>query len=325
MNRCMGTPSTPPSDARPGGLLAAIRAMTPSLVPSERRVAEVCLAQPAQVVEWSVAQTADAAGTSTATVVRACQSLGFRGFQHFRLALARGMGAASLRGEVGMSASGEPVERLVDAVFGAAAKVLADALGPLDRSRLAPAVELLDRAGRLLVVGNGGSAPIAQDAALRFVIMGRPAEAPSDSLLQVVSARLLTRADVCLVVTSSGANEPTLRAAEAARTAGAPVIGITSYTSGPLGDVSDILLVVGTPDWPVGTDLIASRLASMLLLNVLQLSVGLRRGGDPWHDLEPVADLLATALWPETAGPPDRSRPDDDGDRPAGQPADNRD
>ncbi|WP_035920521.1 hypothetical protein [Frankia sp. QA3] len=50
---------------------------------------------------------------------------------------------------------------------------------------------------------------------------------------------------------------------------------------GPLAEIADITLVVGTPDWPVGTDTIASRLASLLLLNALQLAVGLRRESAP--------------------------------------------
>ncbi|AEH10733.1 MULTISPECIES: MurR/RpiR family transcriptional regulator [Protofrankia] len=299
----MVIPSPGRSGSRPGGLFAAIRAALPGLVPSEQRVVEVCLAQPGKVVEWSVAQLADAAGTSTATVVRACQHLGFRGFQHFRVEFARESGAVALRGEVGWAGGANPVERLVDTVFGAAAKVLGDALGPLDRASLAPAVDLLDQAGRLLVVGNGGSAPIAQDAALRFLSIGRPAEAPGDSLVQEISARLLAASDVCLVVTSSGANEPTLRAAEAAHTAGAPVIGITSYTAGPLADIADIILVVGTPDWPIGSDMIASRLASLLLLNALQLAVSLRRENNPQRTGTITANIFGVRAEPESPEP----------------------
>ncbi|WP_163552896.1 MurR/RpiR family transcriptional regulator [Candidatus Frankia alpina] len=317
----MVTSFTGPAGAvRPGGLFAAIRAALPSLVPSEQRVAEVCLARPGEVVEWSAAQLAEAAGTSAATVVRACQSLGFRGFQHFRVELAREVGAAALHGELGRAGAADPVEQLVDTVFEAAAKVLADALGPLDRARLTPAVDLLDSAGRLLIVGNGGSAPVAQDAALRFLIIGRPAEAPGDSIIQEIAARLLAPTDVCLVITSSGANEPTLRAAEAARTAGATVIGITSYTSGPLAEIADITLVVGKPDWPVGTDTIASRLASLLLLNALQLAVGLRRENDPRRVSSLVPDILGHAVRAEPVEPvepveADHGDHDDHGDR----------
>jgi len=50
-------------------------------------------------------------------------------------------------------------------------------------------------AQRLLVIGNGGSAPVAQDAALRFIMIGRPAEAPADTITQLLSARLLSPQD----------------------------------------------------------------------------------------------------------------------------------
>ncbi|MFE7418004.1 MurR/RpiR family transcriptional regulator [Rhodococcus sp. NPDC057529] len=52
--------------------------------PGEQRVARAVPAEPAAVVELSTAELAAASDTSPATVVRACQRLGFRGFQHIR-------------------------------------------------------------------------------------------------------------------------------------------------------------------------------------------------------------------------------------------------
>jgi DNA-binding MurR/RpiR family transcriptional regulator len=276
MNVSMAAPTF---DAPAGGLLASIRASLPALLPSERRVAQVCLERPAEVVEWTAADLARAAGTSNATVVRTCQHLGLRGFHHLRLALAREIGAADSRIRHELSASDEP-ETVVTAVFQAAADVLGDALGTLEPAAVRQAVSALSSAQRLLVIGNGGSAPVAQDAALRFTLIGRPAEAPADSIIQALSARLLSPADACLVVTSSGANEPSLRAAEAAKLAGATVIGLTSYVAAPLRDYADLTLVVGIPSWPLGSDTIASRIASLLLLNAIQICVAARRGGN---------------------------------------------
>lgn len=70
-------------------VLARIRSSAVFLSPSEAKVAGVILANPEEVVEWSTAQLALRADTATATVIRACQSLGFRGFQHLRLELER--------------------------------------------------------------------------------------------------------------------------------------------------------------------------------------------------------------------------------------------
>jgi protein-tyrosine phosphatase len=112
---------------RPGSLFAAIRATLPGLIPSERRVAEVCLRRADEVADWSAAQLATAAEVSTATVVRTCQSMGFRGFQQFRMAFAREAGAYLREGEPAEGASGgrpalrepragDPPEQIVDAV-----------------------------------------------------------------------------------------------------------------------------------------------------------------------------------------------------------------
>ncbi|PZG43281.1 hypothetical protein C1I98_18580 [Spongiactinospora gelatinilytica] len=180
----------------PGGAAARIRALLPSLVPSERRVADVCLKRPAAVIEWSVAEPAAAAGTSTATVVRACKTLGFEGFQHLRLMLARDTAQ--------LGAPSEPPEDapagIVSAVFKAAAGSLGPALETLEESELDRAVEVVADARRLLLVGAGGSDPPVQDAALRFVCAGRPAEAPIDAITQTLTARLLSPADACVVV-----------------------------------------------------------------------------------------------------------------------------
>ena len=163
------------------------------------------LAEPAAVVELSTAELAAASGTSPATVVRACQRLGFRGLQHLRLELAR----VTTDPE---GAAATPV----DTTFGAAAEALTATRATIDPAGFAAVVDLIVRTRRILLVGNGFSSPPIQDAALRFTTAGRSVEAPLDILGQQFSARLLTDRDVCLAVSYSGPNTHTLRACVAA-------------------------------------------------------------------------------------------------------------
>jgi DNA-binding MurR/RpiR family transcriptional regulator len=303
-------PVQPGAAPRAGSLFAGIRAALPALIPSERRVAEVCLLRADEVAEWSVAQLAAAAEVSTATVVRACQSIGFRGFQQLRMAFAREAGAfardaaangaeppaGGVRLGLPQPVAGDSPERILDLVFEVARAVLADALAGLDRTRLAAAVDLLDGPGRLLIVGNGGSAPVAQDAALRFMSTGRSAEAPADAFTQQIAANGLSDRDVCLLVTGSGVNELTLRVAEVARSRGATVIAVTSYPGGPLAELADIMLTVGVAHWPLGSDTIGSRLPSLLLLTALHLAVSLRRQDAPGNAPEQQRALLGMMI-----------------------------
>ena len=260
----------------PGEALTRIRSLAERLVPSERRVADVLLADPESVLGWSVAEVARAADTSTATVVRACKSLGFSGYPQMRMALARELPGVrpDARGP-GPGGSDSP-PAVAAAVFSTAIDSLRLGIDMLDDDQLHRAVDALTDARRLLLVGTGASASPVQDAALRFVCAGRPAEAPADVVTQQLTARLLSPGDACLAVSHSGANGPTLVAALAARAAGAVTIGITSYPDSALTDAVDIPLVVGTAVNAAGYDVVTGRISHLLLLHALQVCVALR-------------------------------------------------
>ncbi|MBC2639809.1 MULTISPECIES: MurR/RpiR family transcriptional regulator [unclassified Rhodococcus (in: high G+C Gram-positive bacteria)] len=270
--------SASPSDPPVGATLSAIRALSPSLAPSERRVAEVCVARPGDVAWWSAADVAEHAGTSTATVIRACQNLGFKGFQHLRMLLLRDLGAAD-PGTAGELPAEESGSGLVRAVFAELATELAGALAPLDGEAFERAVSALAAAERVLVIGNGASGPSAAAVAVRFILNGRHAEAPTDAVIQQLTAARLTSRDVCLAVSDSGLNSVTLRPVEAARAAGATVIGVTGYARSTLVEKSDIGLVVGGGAGPWGGLGASATVVQIAFLISLQIAVCRVRGG----------------------------------------------
>ncbi|MEV0700402.1 MurR/RpiR family transcriptional regulator [Saccharopolyspora sp. NPDC050389] len=280
------------NDQPVGGTLARIRATLPALLPSEQRVAEVVLARPKEVIDWSVADLAAAANTSSATAVRACQHLGFRGFQQLRLLLARDIGAGvqQVNPEFGPD---DPPEAVASAVFGAVSAAVAEGMSTVDTGALARAADLLTGAQRLLFVGNGGSAFVAQAAALRFVSTGLPADAPADAVTQQITARLLGSADVCVAVSSSGANELTVRAAEAAQKAGAAVIGVTGFARSPLIGVTDIALVTGTSSPLAAHNVMSGPMTQLALLVSLHITVGFRRTDRSQEVLEEVWQIIS--------------------------------
>lgn len=267
--------------------LPQLRAAAAALGPSEGRVAQVLLERPADVIDWSTQEVADAAGTSTATVVRACQTLGFRGFQHLRLELARLGGSPEQR----TVAPGVP-DALTRA-FDEAATALTLSRDQIDRARVAEAVELLAEAGRVLFTGSGFSAPPLQDAALRFATIGRPVEAPADILAQQFAAHSLRPGDTCVALSYSGANAHTLATVRAAASRGAAVLAITGFSRSPLTRIADISLLSGGAPPAHGVDPFLSRLSQFVLLHTLHQQLGERLGaGDPAEMRTVVAEAL---------------------------------
>jgi DNA-binding MurR/RpiR family transcriptional regulator len=259
---------------KPGEVIATIRSLLPSLLPTEQAVATVLLARSAEIVELSSGQVAELAGASRATVVRTCQSLGFSGYQQLRVLLARDAGYQPAAAPAATGAAG-----IVGDAFRHVAAGVVSMIALLDEAEVESAVEALASAGRVVVVGNGLSAPLALDAAARFTSIGRAAEAPMDVIGQQITARLLSDADVLLVISGSGSNASTLRVADAAVAAGASVIALTAFARSPLTQLAGINLVVTMPDLTFRDEItLASRLPQAILVEGLVAALTQRLG-----------------------------------------------
>ena len=125
-----------------------------------------------------------------------------------------------------------------------AAQALVGSAGLLTEDAVSAAVTRIARARRVLVVANGLSSPLASDLAMRLTAVGRPAEIVADPIAQQISARQLAGDDMCLVISGSGANEASVRAARAARAAGAGVLLVTSFVASTLTEIADLSLVL---------------------------------------------------------------------------------
>lgn len=267
-------------------VLPAIRAAMPRLNPSERAVAEVVLTRSEWAIEATTAEIAAEASVSTATVVRAAQRLGFRGFPHLKVLLARDLGTAKTEPTVG----GSPLT-VVRSFFADIADSASDMVGLLSEEQVTRAVELLAEARSILVSGTGISSPVAQDIAMRLGSQGLNTVAPSDHLDQLIRARLLQPGDVCVVVSGTGATVPTIQVAQAAVAGGAAVIALTSFTGTQLTKLAEVELVTpqgGRAGFRQELDSII-RIPQLILGNALVAAVAAR-------DPEAAANVRARVL-----------------------------
>ncbi|MDO8120627.1 MurR/RpiR family transcriptional regulator [Isoptericola sp. b490] len=217
-----------------------IATLAPSLQPSERRVADAIAADLSDAVESTAQQLADQVGVGRASVIRTAQTLGYDGYPQLRVALAREIAFAPGRPVEG---DGTAVGMLRAAVETFAAS-LPRVTAALTESGVQDFVRTLDEADRVLIAANGLSAPLGLDAAMRLGAAGRPAEYVPDTLAQQIAARQLGPSAVCLALSGSGANQPTLTVASAARDSGARVLALTSFANAPLVGLADTALVI---------------------------------------------------------------------------------
>jgi len=262
----------------PQTLLELIAAAAPQLRRSERKVADVVLADPGRVLHSGMAALAAAAGVSEPTVMRFCNSVGCSGFQSFKMQLAQTL-ALGLPVTQSAVAVEDSTADLVEKLFDHSINSLDRARRGLDRAALEAAVEVLVAATEVLFVGFGASGIVAQDAQQKFPLFGVPCQAPVDAHQQFIAATLSGPGSVTVAISHTGRTPETLQVATAARQAGATVIALTGQ-AGPLLDLADVGLVVRTFEDTDSYTPTISRLAALVVIDILATGVLLRRGAD---------------------------------------------
>ena len=265
--------------ADPGSaILGQIRRARDELSPAELRVAEHVLAHPRSVLNDPIAEIARAADVSQPTVIRFCRSLGCEGLSDFKLRLASGLTGTVPVTHVQVTNDDSALE-LGAKVLGNTASAILQVRSQLNRDMIDRAIEMIVHANRVEFYAIGHYGVVAQDAQFKFLRLGIPCVAQTDSRLQLLAASVLKAGDVVVISSSSGRLPELLEVAEKAHERGATVIAIAASQS-PLVRKADVALIVDHVE-DVSTHLpMVSRILHLLVIDMLAVGVAMRRNPD---------------------------------------------
>jgi DNA-binding MurR/RpiR family transcriptional regulator len=243
---------------------------------SERKVADSVLENAEQVIHYSVSQLAEEAKVSDPTVIRFCRSLGFKGFQDFKIRLAQSV-VPTLRTIHESVDENVEAPDLVQRVFEANIDAVRSTLKTLDFRTVNAVVEALASANHIIFHGLGGSAAVAMDAYHKFFRIGIPCVWFDDVHMAIMAASMMTPKDVFVVISHSGASRDVVETAEVATATGATTVAIISYSKTPLAKIVTHTLRVGSTETDYRFEPMASRIAQLSVVDVLSVGVSLKR------------------------------------------------
>tara|TARA_R100000687_G_scaffold83685_1_gene88759 strand:+ start:11848 stop:12717 length:870 start_codon:yes stop_codon:yes gene_type:complete len=258
-------------------ILEVVRTMQPTLRKSDRKVADVLLEAPHRILNATVAETAELAEVSQPTVIRFCTAIGCDGFQDLKIRLAQSLALGTPATHSAISDDDTPTE-VAQKIFDYTITSLDWARHALDIEQMNAAVNLILKADHLEIFGFGASAIVAQDLQQKFPLLGIPCNATTDSHQQLMAASMMKRGSVAVAISNTGATRSITELARLAREQGAKVIAITGKTDSPLVHYSDVVITVETLD---NTDLFTpttSRIAALVVADVLSTLVARRLG-----------------------------------------------
>ena len=243
---------------------------------SELKVADHVLLDPAAVMHSSMADLAHTVGVSEPTIVRFCRAIGCLGFQDLKLKLAQSLAAGASFGQFSISEQ-DAIGDISQKIFDTTLHTLMDVRERLDPQDLERAVAAIARAERVEFYGFGASGAVATDAQHKFFRLLLSAAAYSDPHMQAMSAVTLKPSDVAICISQSGRSKDLLITANVVRETGATLITLCPSQT-PLAELATINLAIDVQeDTEIYTPL-TSRIAHLVVIDVLAMGVAMARG-----------------------------------------------
>lgn len=257
---------------------------------SERKVAEVILANPQTAIHSSIATLAKMSGVSEPTVNRFCRRLDTKGYPDFKLHLAQSLANGTPYVNRHVEEDDGP-EEYTHKIFESTMAALEVARQSVDIATINRAVDLLTQAQKISFFGLGASASVAHDALNKFFRFNVPVIYFEDIIMQRMSCMNSGEGDVVVLISHTGRTKSLVEIAQIARGNDATVMGITSKGS-PLANECNLVLSLEVPE---DTDMympMASRIAQLILIDILATGFTLRRGTKFRENLKRVKDTL---------------------------------
>ncbi len=252
-------------------ILSQIEFAIDELPVSEKKVGRFVLKNSKEVINMPINELAEKSKTSTAAVIRFCRSLGISSFPNLKIRI-----AAIVENDIPMGYSNiEPsddVSTIIQKTVSNATQSFYDTVVQLDIGSVKRAVEYLTKADTIFFYGVGNSQIVAEDAAQKWMKIGKTTYAISDQqLLATVMVNNPNNA-VFWAISYNGDELEVKKMTELAKDLGITTICLTKKGNNKIQQISDIILETSRTTEEVLTNSTPScRFAQLLVVDVVFL------------------------------------------------------
>ncbi len=240
---------------------------------AEKKIVDYVLAHQKESQYISITELSAACSVAISTVSVFCRKLKLAGFNDFKIELARAntISAPSRIFGVGDTEiqEGDSTAEVMSKVFSRSQETLHRTAHMLDEQAVDKAVDLISRARKVVVLGQGNHSFVAEIACAQFSILTSKFQTVADGHLQVMTLSTLSAGDVVLYFSYTGATHEIMDAAEVIREVGAKMILVTRFLHSPAAEYADVILLCGAEEKPLEYGSIDALLSQLYIIEVL--------------------------------------------------------
>ncbi len=253
-------------------LIDSIFAEYNSFFDAEKKIASYILSNPKKVVDMTISELAGEAGTSEATISRFCKRCNMKGFHHLKITLAKEL-VESTKEELTVSGdvNQNNISQSLKNILSNKIDELRQTISSINENELKEILNLLSNARTVQFAAVGNTIPVAMDGAYKFNQIGIPSIANTIWETQIAFTYNLSKDDVIILISNSGASKRLLTVAEAAKEKDIKTIAITNSDTSPLAKTCKYHIKTATREKIFLKEYYFSRISAMTIIEILYL------------------------------------------------------
>lgn len=252
-----------------------IRSLYNSFSKTEKKIADYVLENSKKIIYMSVTELAENCTVGESTIIRFCRKIGLKGYQEFKLVLAREMVDFEENVHENISDS-DDIATIVKKITAVNLQAIDETAQLISLVELEKSVNAIINAQKVDIYGVGASAFTAWDTKYKFMRIGINCEAFIDQHLQSMSAICLNSRDVAIGISFSGSIKDTVESLTLAKKAGAYTIAITNFAKSPITKVADAVLLTSAKETPLRSGALTSKIAQLHVLDILYSALAIK-------------------------------------------------
>lgn len=239
---------------------------------AEKKIADYIVNNVSKVIDMTISELSESAGTSEATVSRFCKKCNMKGFHHLKITLAKDL-VDSKKNEMNTSGdvSENNIKESLNNILVNKIEELKQTILTINEDDLKDILSSLKNARSVQFAAVGNTIPVALDGCYKFNQIGIPAVANTIWETQIAYTYNISNKDVVIVISNSGASKSLIDVAKVAKEKGALTIAITNSDNSSLAKLCDYHIKTSTREKLFLQEYYFSRISAMTVIEILYL------------------------------------------------------
>ncbi|MEG0415233.1 MAG: MurR/RpiR family transcriptional regulator [Erysipelothrix sp.] len=239
---------------------------------TEKKIADYILNNKDEVINFSSQRFAKEVDSSAAAVVRFSKKIGYKGFTHLKVELAKDQYDDDESIDK-LIKEDDSSETMIRKALYSNHRTFTNTYKLINVPILEEAIDALKKARRVYLFGVGGSGVVCEDLYQKLIRIDIEARYFTDAHLEISALSFADERDVAIAISYSGVTREVVTAQKMASAQGVKTIAITQVGRSDLTKYSDMILNIPQEESELRLGSIASRFSMFAVSDLLYLGV----------------------------------------------------